>query len=451
MTGLVRKKKMSDIVRAGGLPARPRFDPGPVQRHVLPNGLCLIVRECHSHPLVSVEAVVRAGAHLDEEQTAGLAALSGRLLDSGAGGSTAEEISREVESLGGMMMTHGGYLLSGISLSMSSDDLETALELPARMLIEPDNDAGEFEKRRQRVLADIVADKDNPRSVALKRFHELAFAGHPRHRPVEGYEETLRALTPEHVRRFYAEHYSPAVTCLAVSGDVDSSAVLARVTSLFGSWERGGAVNPPLPPDPASLAGRGLVAERIPMRKEQVNIYLGHPGIRRNDPDFFPLKVMDKILGQGFTSRLNSRLRDDLGLAYSTFGSITSSAGVDPGAFLCYIGTSPENEARAVEGIFTEIRRIREEPVPDEEVDAARRYLTGNYIFSLETNQEISGYLLDAELNGLPLDHIQHYVENIERVDASRIIEAAAAHLDPDNLVLVAAGANRGPGFTPSV
>ncbi len=441
---------MVDRDPGDGTPARPKFDPGPVARHVLPNGLCLIVRENHSHPLVSVEAVVRAGSYLDEEGTAGLAALSGRLLDSGAGGLTAEQISWEVESLGGMMMTHGGYLLSGISLSMSSDDLETALDLPARMLIEPDNDPGEFEKRRQRVLADIVADRDDPRSVALKRFHELTFAGHPRHRPVEGYEETLRALTPDHVRRFYCDRYSPQATCLVVSGDVDTSAVLARVTSLFGHWERGNALDPPSPPDPASLAGRGLVAERIPMRKEQVNIYLGHPGIRRNDPDFYPLKVMDKILGQGFTSRLNSRLRDDMGLAYSTFGSITSSAGVDPGAFLCYIGTSPEHEAEAVEGILTEIRRIREEPVPPEEVDAARRYLTGNYIFSLETNQDIGGYLLDAELNGLPLDHVQHYVEKVEQVDSARILEAAAAHLDPDNLVLVAAGGDPKLGFTPS-
>lgn len=432
---------------AGGTPVRPVFDPGPVERHVLANGLLLIIRENRMHPLVSVETVVRAGSRLDEEETAGLASLSGRLLDSGAAGLTAEEISSRVESLGGMMMTHGGYLLSGISLSMSSDDLDTALDLPARMLIEPDYHPGEFEKRRQRVLADIVADLDNPRSVALKRFHELAFAGHPRHRPVEGYEETLRGLKDDQVRRFRRRHYAPETTCLAVSGDVEPGKVLRRVESLFGGWQSTSAGAAPGPPEPASLSGRGLVAERIPMRKEQVNIYLGHPGIRRNDPDFFPLRVMDKILGQGFTSRLNQRLRDDLGLAYSTFGSITSSAGVDPGSFLCYIGTSPENEAQAVEGILEEIRRIREELVPLEELEAARRFLTGNYIFGLETNQDLNGYLLDAELNGLPLDHVQHYVHNVEQVTARRIREAAAAHLDPQNMVLVAAGGDPRHGY----
>lgn len=428
----------------------PRFDPGPVQRHVLANGLRLFIRENRSHPLISVETVVRAGARQDEECKAGLAALSGRLLDSGAGGLNTEEISHRVESLGGMMLTHGGYLLSGISLSLSSADLDTALDLPARMLLQPEYDAGEFEKRRQRVLADIVAEKDNPRSVGLKRFNELVFAGHPRHRPVEGYEESLRTLTPEDVRRFRRQHYAPGVTCLAVSGDVDPATVLARVDALFGAWEPGDACQTPDPPDPASLAGRGLVTERIPMRKEQVNIYLGHPGIRRNDPDFFPLKVMDKILGRGFTSRLNSRLRDELGLAYSIFGSITSSAGVDPGAFLCYIGTAPENEARAVEGILAEIRRIREEPVPAEELESARRYITGNYIFGLETNQDMNGYYLDAELNGLPLDHILHYVDNVEQVTAPRILQAARAHLDPRNLVLVAAGGDPRHGFSPS-
>jgi len=431
-------------------PVRPRFDPRPVERHVLGNGLVLLVRRSSGLPLVSVETVVRAGARLDEEETAGLAALSGRLLDSGAGGLTAEEISRRVESRGGLMLTHGGYLLSGVSLSMGADDLDLALDLPARMLIEPSNHPGEFEKRRQRVLADIIAEKDNPRAVALKRFHELAFAGHPRHRPVEGYAETLTALDPEQLAIFRQRHYAPWKSYIAVSGDVDPGQVLRRVESLFGGWSAVEAEEAPAPPGPAGLDGRGLVLERIPMRKEQVNIYLGHPGICRSDPAFFALKVMDKVFGQGFTSRLNRRLRDEQGLAYSTFGSISSSAGVDPGAFLCYIGCAPEQEAPAVRGIFDEIRRIREEPVPEAELEAARRYLVGNHIFGLESNQEVSGYLLDAELNGLALDHVRHYAENVEQVDALAVLEAAREKLDPENLVLVAAGGHPSHAWHPS-
>jgi len=434
----------------GGPPAHPRFDPGPVERHVLPNGMRVIIRRDRSHPLVSVEAVVRAGARQDQEESAGLAALCGRLLDAGAGGMSAEEISRRVESLGGMMLTHGGYLLSGISLSMAADDLDTALVLTAAMLMSPDHHEEEFEKRRLRVLADIVADRDNPRSVALKRFHELAFAGHPRHRPVEGYEATLARLSIDRVRSFHRQHYHPEVAWLAVSGDVDPERVLQRISGLFGGWRTPDPATASEPGPPASLKGRGLVLERVPMAKEQVNIYLGHPGIRRSDPDFFPLKVMDKVLGRGFTSRLNLRLRDELGLAYSIFGSITASAGVDPGAFLCYIGTAPEHEALAVERILIEIRRIREELVPGEELEAARRYLTGNYIFGLESNQELNGYLLDAELNGLPLDHIHDYVDNVAKVTAGRLQEAARAHLDPENLVLVAAGGDPSHGFRPS-
>lgn len=429
--------------------ARPRFDPGPVERHVLANGLVLLVRRNNGLPLVSVEAVVRAGARQDEEETAGLAALSGRLLDSGAGGLSAEQISRRVESRGGVMLTHGGYLLSGASLGMGSDDLDLALDLPARMLIEPENHPGEFEKRRQRVLADIVAEKDNPRSVALKRFHELTFAGHPRHRPVEGYATTLAALVPEQLAEFRRRHYAPWKSFIAVSGDVDPDHVLARVESLFGGWTAGEAVDTEAPPDPAGPSGRGMVIERIPMRKEQVNIYLGHTGIRRRDPAFFALKVMDKVFGQGFTSRLNRRLRDEQGLAYSTFGSITASAGVDPGAFLCYIGCAPQQEAPAVRGIIEEIRRIGEEPVPEAELEDARRYLIGNHIFGLESNQEVSGYLLDAELNGLPLDHVRHYAENVERVDAAAVLEAARDRLDPENLVLVAAGGDPAHGYRP--
>jgi zinc protease len=433
-----------DAARTAG--ARLRL--GEVRRVELDNGLVVITRENPRHPLVSLELVVRAGSRQDDEEKAGAGALAGGLLDAGAGGLAAEEISDRIEDLGGALATYGGYSISGLSLSCASEDLETLLDLACAVLLRPHFDPRELEKEKLRVLADIVAERDNPRAMAFKRFNEMVFAGHPRHRPVEGYEVSVAD-----VRGFWERHYRPETGILVCSGKLDSGALLDSVEARFGAWNGAageGKSAVPFPP-PASLGGRGLQVERIPMPKEQLNIYLGHPGIARRHPDFYPLRVMDKILGQGFTSRLNSRLRDELGLAYSTFSSITSTAGVDPGAFVCYIGTAPEREGQAVEGILAEIRRLRQEAVPAEELRGALSFLTGHYIFGLESNQDVSSYLLQSEVNGLPLDHIDSYVDRLERITAEDVQRVARTHLDPENMVIVAAGPLAPPEhrFTP--
>jgi len=434
-------------------PAGARLRLGEVRRVELDNGLVVITRENPRHPLVALELVVRAGARNDEEEKAGAGALAGGLLDAGADGLTAEEISDRIEDLGGALATYGGYSISGLSLSCASEDLETLLDLAAGLIRRPHFDPRELEKEKLRVLADIVAERDNPRAMAFKRFNEIVFAGHPRHRPVEGYEETVAGLSEADIRGFWERHFRPESCILVCSGKLDGGALLDSVEARFGDWNGLAAAREAAAPfaAPPSRSGRGLQLERIAMPKEQLNIYLGHPGIPRRDPDFYSLRVMDKILGQGFTSRLNTRLRDELGLAYSTFSSITSTAGVDPGAFLCYIGTAAEREAQAIEAILAEIRRLLAEPVPADELQGALSFLTGHYIFGLESNQDVSSYLLQSEVNGLPLDHIDSYVDRVERITAEEVLRVARAHIDPENMVIVAAGPPAPPGhrFTP--
>src|SRR5436853_3671826 len=120
------------------------------------------------------------------------------------------------------------------------------------------------------------------------------------------------------------------------------------------------------------------------MPAQQLNIYLGHLGISRRNPDYYALQVLDTILGggAGFTARIPQRLRDEMGLAYTTFASITATAGLDPGKFLAYIGTSPDNMKLAIEGLLNEIRRIVDEPVSAEELQDAQDFLTGSFVFA---------------------------------------------------------------------
>jgi zinc protease len=178
------------------------------------------------------------------------------------------------------------------------------------------------------------------------------------------------------------------------------------------------------------------------MPAQQVNVYLGHLGIERSNPDFYALQVLDTILGggAGFTARIPQRLRDEMGLAYSTFASITSSAGIDPGRFVAFIGTSPENMKLAIQGLLGEIRRIIDEPVTIAELEDARDFLTGSFVFAFESSSQIARFLIHAEVYGLGFDFIDTYPTYIRAITAADITRVAQKYLDAENYTLAVAG-----------
>jgi zinc protease len=175
----------------------------------------------------------------------------------------------------------------------------------------------------------------------------------------------------------------------------------------------------------------------------QLHFYMGEPGIRRNNPDYFKLLVMDYVLGTGpgFTDRLSARLRDREGLAYTVSANVSSSASEEPGIFRCYIGTDPENFDRVKKEFLEELKRIREEKPKAEEVEDAKRYLLGSLPFHFTTNNAIAGQLLAVERFGLGFDYLQQYRKAVAAVTPEDVQAVARKYIDPEHMVLVAAGA----------
>src|SRR5262249_42568903 len=151
---------------------------------------------------------------------------------------------------------------------------------------------------------------------------------------------------------------------------------------------------------------------------------------------YYKLVVMDTILGSspGFTSRIPRILRDEQGLAYTTFSNITSSAGLDPGRFIAYIGTAPENLERAIGGLRAEISRIVEEPVTEEELDIAKSYLTGSFVFRFQKNSQVADFLIEAETYGLGFDYLEKFPELIRAIEIEDVTRVTRDHIDPLNL-----------------
>jgi len=417
--------------------ARPKLD---VERVELPNGLVLLLSENHSIPSVSVNAIVRAGSRFETDEKAGLASLIGALLDAGTTSRASHQIAETIEAAGGQLGTFGDYQSSGAVVRLLSKDAAIGLDVAADLLMNSTFPDDKVHQEIDRRVAQIKARLDVPRTQASDVFNEIVFEGSPRHRPPIGYSETVKTLTRADVEGFYRRYYVPNNTMLAIAGDIDKNEVKGMVEATFGKWLRAAGFGTPEVPRPHR---QNFPLERfVAASKEQVNVFIGHVGIERNNPDYYVLLVMDTILGSspGFTSRIPRILRDEQGLAYSTFSNITSSAGLDPGRFIAYIGTAPENLDRAISGLRGEIMRIVEGGVTAEELETAKLYLTGSFVFHFQRNSQIAEFLLEAEVYGLGFDYLEKYPELIRAVSAEDVTRVTRKYIDPQNLTTVVVG-----------
>src|SRR5215467_6837035 len=410
-----------------------------VHEHLLENGLKVLLVENPSIPTISINASVLAGARYDPPEKAGLSLMVSRLLDEGTENRTSLEIAEAIESVGGAIETDGSFERTVASVGVLKKDVDLGMELLADILIRPKFPQDFVEKEKERTLSEIASAKDRPQVLAGWAFNELIYQDHPLHRPSHGYPETVQRITRDDLTSFHRRYFVPNNTILSVVGDFRVSEMLPQIQDTFAGWQ----------PHPLSFPAYPLVMRQmerrtkiITMPAQQLNIYLGHLGVERSNPDYYALQVLDTILGggAGFTARIPKKLRDELGLAYTTFASITMTAGLDPGRFVAFIGTSPENMQLAVEGLLNEIRRVISEPVTEQELQDAKDYLTGSFVFAFETSGQIARFLVHAQVYGLGFDYVQKYPQHIGRITIEDIARVARQHLDPVNYTLVVVG-----------
>jgi zinc protease len=416
------------------------------ESHTLANGLRLLMVEDHRAPVISMQLTALAGSGEDAESLAGTALMASRLLEEGTRSRSSLEIADAIESVGGAIDTDCSYDRLSVLLGVLSRDIGLGIDLVADMVRNPVFSEESIGNERERTLAEIQSAMDRPQVVAGWEFNELVYRDHPLHRPVHGYPETIPAIRRSHLEEFHRRSLRPNRTIVAVSGDFAAAEMRERVESAFGAWEA--APREARPPAGLPSASLGVTARFVPVSGQQAHVYLGHLGIERTHPDFYTLQVMDAILGAGagLTARIPRRLRDEQGLAYTTFASITNSAGRVPGKFVAYIGTAPAHVEQAVAGFLAEIETIRSVPVSGEELADAQDYLTGSFVFAFESNAQVARFLVNAEVYELGFDYLASYPGRIRGVTASDLCRAAEAHLSTENYVLVVAGPEEARG-----
>ena len=447
---------------ASVMPKSPRPAPGPpreyhfprFERRRLENGLELVVAPVTKLPLVSVTVMIDAGAVCDPAGREGTAQLVAKLMLEGTVSNDGGELTERFERLGASIDAQADWDAAALTMTVLAERLPEAFDLLGEVLREPAFRAREVERLKAERLAELLQLRAEPRGLADDLFSRFLYAQASRYTlPESGDERSVGAIDREHVLAFYQSRYLPGGATVIVAGDVtvDHAEALARRT--LGNWAGGVPVMVTADDRPRQRTRAVHIIAKGDAPQSELRI--GHVGIPRNHPDFFPVNVMNAVLGGLFNSRINLNLREAHGYTYGAFSGIAWRRQAGP--FVVSTAVKSEVTDAAAREVLIEIDRIRAELIAADELSLATSYLDGVFPIRFETTAAIASALSVLVLYALPGDYYDRYRERVRGITAEQILAAARQHLHPDALQLVVvgnAGAIRGPleklGFGPT-
>jgi zinc protease len=406
------------------------------KRITMDNGMVLLLSERHELPLVTVHMAIKAGSIDEPAGKPGLASITASLLTQGTQKRTANDISREIDFIGGSLSVSGGDDFASADLRVLAKDVRTGFDLLADVLKHPVFDQKEIDRKVKETLASIRQSRDDPEVIASQAFSKAVFGAHPYGRTNDDIAAYLPKITREDIRGFYGRRYGPNNCIIAVVGDVTEQEVLALLRERFGGWKRA-ETGDPSPATPPAI--EKLTVRKMDKQITQANIAMGEVGISRENPDFYSVLVMNYILGGGgFSSRLMDNIRDNRGLAYDVNSYFAAQK--EPGAFRVWTQTKNGSANEAIAEVFKELHRIRTDPVSDKELADAKSYLTGSFPLRMDTSAKIARMLTNIEFYHLGLDYPERYAGLIDGVSKQDVLRVARKYIDPDRMVIVVLG-----------
>lgn len=407
----------------------------PIQSWDSATGARVLFVHAPEIPMVDIEVVFDAGAARDDGRD-GLARMVNGLLEEGADGLDADAIATGFESLGAETGFSSQRDMASMSLRSLSDPakLDPAVELMARVLARPDFPPTAVERVRGQMLAGLLQVKQSPGELASRAFYETVYAGHPYANHPEGTEETVRAIDRDALVAFHDRYYGAANAVVAIVGDLSreqAAQIAERVVVHLPAGER--APRPPevAPAEPASLV--------VDYPSKQVHLVMGQPGLRRGDPDYFPLYLGNHVLGgSGLVSQLAKAVREERGLSYSVGSGFVPMRAEGP--FRISLQTKAANAGEAVTVVRDTLETFIHDGPGAEELERSKSNIINGFPLRIDSNSKILSYLLVIGFYDLPLDYLATFTDRIEAVTAEQIRDAFQRRVDPERLVTVLAG-----------
>jgi zinc protease len=422
----------------------PPPDPPPevrlpqIQKRQLSNALPVWIVELHQVPVAQVNLLILSGSADDPPRRYGLASMTASMLDEGAGSRSALQIADAVDYVGADLATGSGIDSSVVRLHVPVARLGDALAIMADVALRPTLPGEELERVRQQRLTSILQARDDAATVAGAAFSRVLYGTNHRYgTPTSGSAETIKTFTSEDLKAFYSTAYRPDNAALVVVGDVTPDQLMPMLESNFGSWKVAGGerTKQPLPPVQQPASRQIYLVDKPGAPQSEIRI--GGIGVPRSTPDYFPLQVLNTILGGSFASRLNNNLREEHGYAYGAFSGFEMRTG--PGPFAAAAAVQTDKTADALTEFFKELNGMLK-PVPADELTRAKNYVALRFPGTFETTGDMSRRLEDLIVFHLQDDYFSKYVQNIQAVTAAEVQRVASKYIMSTRFSVVVVG-----------
>ncbi len=409
-----------------------------IEKHKLSNGLNVWVVNQSELPIVSMNMVVNTGGTADPADRAGLAFMTAGLLDDGTKTRSAVEIANQAQAIGASIGTGSGWDAANVTLQTLTKNLDKALDLYSDVIVNPVFPADELETVRRRALVGFLQRKDNPNAIANVVYNGLLYGkNHPYGKSLGGDESSIKSITKPEIEKFYSTYYRPNNSTLIVVGDVTSKQLLPKLEKAFAGWKAADAPAVAVP-NAAQFDAPGIYIVDKPGAAQSV-ISIGQVGVARNNPDYFPLTVMNSILGGQFSARVNMNLREDKGYTYGARTGFGFRRGAGPFSADADVQTAVTKES--VQEFLKELNGIRGAiPVTPAELEYNKQSLIRRYPAGFETVGQISGQLANLVIYGLPDTYFNDYIRNIQAVTVQDVNRVANKYLTPDKMAILIVG-----------
>ncbi len=414
-----------------------------IQHWETKNGARVYYVEAAELPMVDIRVVFDAGSARDHGR-GGLAVMTNAMIGEGAGqGETSldtDAIAERFDSVGASFSVDALRDMAIISLRSLTEPrrLQPAVDTLALVLNRPSFPADAFERLRSQAITGLRYEQQSPGTIASKAFYAALYGDHPYAAPSNGTIDSVQALTRQDLIDYYSRYYVARNALVAIVGKVDRRQAEQLAEQIVGTLPAGGAAAP-LPPVRALSTAKALHKEHP---SSQTHVLVGQPGMRRGDPDYFPLYVGNHILGgSGLVSRISDEVREKRGLAYSAYSYFMPMRAAGP--FILGLQTRNDQTPVALQVLNDTLQRFVEQGPSSAELEAARKNITGGFALNIDSNKDIVGYLSMIGFYHLPLDYLDRFKERIEAVTLEQIKDAFRRRIQPDRLVTVTVGGSK--------
>jgi predicted Zn-dependent peptidase len=408
-----------------------------IQKRQLANGLPVWIVELHEVPVAQVNLVVFSGSAEDPPGKFGVTNLMTAMLEEGAGSRSALEIADAIDFLGADLGAGSTFDASAVRLHVPVARLADALPIMADVALRPTFPQEELERVRQQRLTALLQARDDPATIAAQAFARILYGKTHRYgTAMAGTAETITAFAIADLRARYTAAFRPGNSALLVVGDIAPDNAMALLETGFGGWRSQASATPVKQPAVQTPAKREIYIVDKP-GAPQTQIRIGSIGVPRSTADYFPIQVMNTVLGGSFSSRLNMNLREKHGYTYGATSGFDMRA--EAGPFAAAAGVQTDKTSEALKEFFNELNGILQ-AVPADELARAKNYVSLRFPSGFEATSDISRRLEEVLIYRLPEDYFSKYVQNIEAVTAADVQRVARKYIQPDRVVVVVVG-----------